>query len=158
MTTPSTSDTPSPAGKAHRLYVIVRGDLHAGLQLAQTAHVVRKFTRRFPDVGVLKGETGISDDENLIVLCEPDEPALLRRLELLECEVPLAAIETFREPDLGDELTALAIHAGVTPETALLLRQLLSSLPLALREARKLDKRASPDPDPNLSASSPPSF
>ena len=54
-----------------RLYVILRGDLPPGLMLAQTAHVVRKFTRRFPSAGVLGGETEISGDESLIVLHYP---------------------------------------------------------------------------------------
>ena len=122
-----------------RLYVILRGDLPPGLLLAQTGHVARKFTRRFPDVGVLKGgaeERETDEDESLIVLCEKDEPALHDRYLFLRWEAPLAPIVVFREPDLGDGLTAIAVHGGTTPETALLLRRLLSSLPLALREPR----------------------
>ncbi len=121
-------ETPPPTTKAlePRLYVLLRGDLPPGLLLAQTGHVTRKFTRAFPQIPV-------PDDENLVVLAEKDEPSLLRRLELLQWEVPLASIEEFREPDLDGTLTAFAVHGGVTPETALLLRKLLSDLPLALK-------------------------
>lgn len=110
-----------------RLYVILRGDLPPGLQLAQTGHVARKFTRRFPEIPAL-------EDENLIVLAEKDERALLDRYLLLRWEAPLASIEEFHEPDLAGTLTALAVHGGSSPETSLHLRKLLSKLPLALEE------------------------
>ncbi len=157
MTSTSPSKTSLTAGKAPepRLYVILRADLPSGLLLAQTAHVVRKFTRRFPSAGVLKGggqerEEDEDEDESLIVLCEADERALHDRYLFLRWEAPLAPIVEFREPDLDDGLTAIAVHGGTTPETSLLLRRLLSSLPLALREARSSMSARARIPAPEL--------
>ena len=100
-----------------RLYVVVRADLPPGLQCAQACHAARAF-RDPPDA-----------DENLIVLST-------RHDRLLQLE-QAAALEgwphvTFHEPDLGGELTAMALPG--TPEVTVILRH----LPLALRDSPQL--------------------
>lgn len=93
-----------------RLYIVVRNDIRAGLQIAQACHAAREFTLRSgEDVG-----------ENLVVLHASH--AELERLVSLHPCVP------FREPDLGGELTAAAFAGNA--------RKLLSCLPLAMRPDR----------------------
>jgi hypothetical protein len=93
-----------------RLYVVVRDDLPPGLQMAQACHVA------FEDVG-----------DNLIALHASH--ARLRELEAQAVALGLSH-QSFREPDLGGELTALALTTSARP--------LVSDLPLALRDRKKL--------------------
>lgn len=93
-----------------RLYVVVRGDLPIGLQMAQACHAAREFALKWPEVDA---------GENLVVLQAQHEGHLLRLW--LECDTYEGV--TFREPDLGDQYTAFAVTGGARP--------LLSSLPLA---------------------------
>lgn len=102
------------------VYLVVRGDLPAGLQLAQAAHAaiawaVRRLTG---DHGELWGADAAN--RRLVALSAPDEPSL---------EAVLAALGDaavgFYEPDLGGQLTAVATSLGAP----------LGSLPLALRQA-----------------------
>jgi len=97
--------------------------------LAQTGHVSRKFTRLHPEVPV-------EQDENLVVLAVPDERDLDELLLWFAWECPLVPRESFREPDLGDSLTAFAIVGTPT------VRKRLAALPLALAEP---SARAVPD-------------
>lgn len=96
-----------------RLYVVVRGDLPPGLQMAQACHVTRLFSLTYPKLQV---------GENLIVLRARDEGELLR----LWCDSGACEGVTFKEPDLGNQYTAIALESSA--------QKLLSSLPLALRQ------------------------
>jgi hypothetical protein len=99
------------------LYVVVRHDLGAGLQMAQACHAVREFTREHPADGV---------GDNLVVL-----ETSLDRLHFLAYRARVGEkcrTTAFHEPDLGGELTAVAFGAGA--------RKLLSELPLAGRARR----------------------
>ncbi len=102
-----------------RLYVIVRADLDPGDQLAQAVHAACKFSREH-DALFCAWHDG---DNNLVVLCVPTE----RDLEALLERVHAAAlvVSDVHEPDLGDELTAIAVDERVAT--------MVSSLPLALR-------------------------
>jgi hypothetical protein len=92
---------------AKRLYILVRADLPLGLQVAQACHAAREWTLAHPQVDV---------GDNLVVLHVPNQDALL--------ELTNAAPEhlLFREPDLQNEATALALPGEA--------RRRLSSLPL----------------------------
>lgn len=96
------------------LYVVVRKDLAPGLQMAQACHAAFAY-----------GFYG-SDDvgENLIALGASG--AELAALEDAASKLNLSHV-TFREPDLGGELTAIALSGSA--------RSLVSQLPLALRAA-----------------------
>jgi hypothetical protein len=102
-----------------RLYVVVRADLSPGLQCAQACHAAFEYGRN--------GAEQVGD--NLVVLSASPE----RLLALAHA----AALEewshvTFHEPDIGGELTAIALPG--TPEVMVILRH----LPLALRDRQKL--------------------
>lgn len=96
-----------------RLYVVVRNDIPAGLQIAQACHAAREFT--------LYADEDVGD--NLVVLqAAPDELA-----KLVERAIQgMCSVVRFHEPDLGGELTAAAFGGSS--------RKMLSSLPLALRD------------------------
>jgi hypothetical protein len=94
-----------------RLYVVVRADLPAGLQLAQACHATREFGLQHPgeDVG-----------DNLVVLQTSTEDELKA---LVEAAGSVCKAVAFHEPDLGDQLTAAAFGLGA--------KRMLARLPLA---------------------------
>lgn len=82
-----------------RLYVIVRNDIPPGLQLAQACHATREFGKHYPFIDV---------GENLVVLQVPNESELRSVVEA--CHGFMVA--PFHEPDLGGEMTAVAISGA----------------------------------------------
>lgn len=101
-----------------RLYIVVRDDLPPGLMLAQACHAAFEY-----------GMTGADDvGDNLVVLTA--SPARLVELEAQVCALCLSH-ESFREPDLGGELTAMALSGSA--------KLLVNDLPLAPRRARRAD-------------------
>lgn len=102
-----------------RLYVIVRADLPAGLQMAQACHALRAFVEAHPDVDAQWHRDG---GGNLVVLHARDE-AHAAELEQRATGASLACAR-FVEPDLGGQLTAIAMCGQRA-------RRLLASLPLA---------------------------
>lgn len=107
-----------------RLYVVVRGDLPVGLQMAQACHAAREFAFKFweQDVG-----------ENLVVLQAKNEGHLLRLWVENDEDGERANSVLFREPDLGNEFTAFAASGKA--------RRHLSALPLAGKAYVKPDVR-----------------
>lgn len=106
----------------NKLYVVVRGDIPAGDQLAQSCHAVAEF-------GVVSPErfaAWASAQRNLVALQAPSLTALAAIAEQLARDGIQFA--PFHEPDMGAELTALAFG----DEAA----KLVSQLPLALRQPR----------------------
>lgn len=105
-----------------KVFVVVRDDLPAGAQLAQSCHALRLFGAEHPEVDA----AWYAGSNNLVCLQVPGLAALLalgRRAA--SREIPCS---TFREPDFGGAATALALG----PSGA----RLVSSLPLALRPKR----------------------
>lgn len=92
-----------------KLYVLVRGDLSPGLQVAQAVHAATEYALRLPALA--------RSTPNVVVLSVPDEATLLRFAS------PSGFL--FHEPDVGDEATA---YAEVTTG------ERYSSLPLVGRE------------------------
>ncbi len=99
-----------------KLYVIVRNDLTPGLQCAQACHAQHLFTQRFPELARAWGQ-------NLVVLQVPNEVSL----EAVRADLEGISVVSFHEPDLDNELTAIAVAGDA--------ERLLSSFPLALRTA-----------------------
>lgn len=91
------------------------------MQAVQAAHALLAFAVENP------GLTGTwhEDSSNLVILSVPDEAALLWLIACAEHDDILCT--PFREPDLDDALTAVAIEPAGW--------RLCSSYPLALREA-----------------------
>lgn len=106
--------------KDRYLYVLVRSDLPAGLQLAQAVHGAFEFSHTHPRVM----HDWLETSNFLVVLGVPDEAALLSFHELAgayDVDVHLV-----REPDLEESATALVIGPGE-------FHHRISHLPLALK-------------------------
>lgn len=125
MTTPNTSVIPfiaaEPASNARedKLYLVTHANLSAGYQTAQVAHVVADFIMNNPEIA----KTWHITSNSVIVLEAEDSSALSELIE--EAAKRNITVQEFREPDLGDEITALAF----APSDAT--RKLLSNLPCA---------------------------
>jgi hypothetical protein len=89
--------------RATKLYAVGRRDLPAGLRTAQIGHALITWV-------LAHGQP----PDNLVVL----EVAGLAELQALAAQLPEATL--FYEPDLGDELTAIA----VAPQRRGLLREI----------------------------------
>ena len=105
--------------RARPLYLVVRADLAPVHQAIQAAHAVVRFFVREPAAALDWATTS----EVIALLSVPDEAALAaladRAVERGAAHAP------FREPDLGDSLTALALGPGRPA------RRLTARLPLA---------------------------
>ena len=81
----------------NRLYVITRRDLKRGLKIAQACHVAFESPRKLPLIS--------EEIPYMIVLEVEDEERLT---ELKERAITNTAVVSFREPDLNNQLTAIA--------------------------------------------------
>lgn len=121
-----------PASNEHKdkLYLVTHQQLSSGYQTAQIAHVVAEFTLNNPDVA----KTWHSLSNSLIVL----EAKNAEELSVLQAEAKSRGIGVteFREPDLGDEITALAFSPS--DDT----RKLLSNLRCAGRNVNEVEQAA----------------
>lgn len=100
----------------------MRADLPAGLQAAQACHAAFEFSDQHAEdtTAWLRGSN------YLIIVSVPDEYELMGLMEQAASkDIYFTAV---REPDIGDELTAVAFKPGVAAQ------KLCASLPLALRE------------------------
>lgn len=115
-----------------KIYLVTHGNLSAGYQIAQVAHVMADYIMRHPS----SASQWHSISNSLIVLEAKDASALSELQE--RAKNRSMEVQEFREPDLGDEITALAF----TPSPKV--RRLLSNLPLAgknLHNQAKLHER-----------------
>jgi peptidyl-tRNA hydrolase len=103
----------------HKLYIVVRSDISAGLQVAQSCHAVCSFAAEYPE----SWKQWHEGPNNIVCLSVPTVGALMT----LEDKAIAAEVENelFFEPDLDGEPTALALGAGA--------EKLVSNLPLALK-------------------------
>ena len=99
-----------------RLYVVGRRDLGPGLRAAQLCHAARAFAEEHPE---LEAEW-FSTSNNLVLLEVADEAALHE----LVAKATGVAVSVNREPDLDNQVTAIAI----APEG----KRFVRHLPLAL--------------------------
>lgn len=89
-----------------KLYIITRRDLKAGSQLVQSAHALTDFILEH---NVIAKEW--RDNSNyLCSLSVRDEEALFKLLDKAKSKQIKYSI--FREPDLNDALTAIALEPG----------------------------------------------
>lgn len=91
---------------ADKLYIVTRSDLPAGYQAAQAVHAARQFQALHPDL-----ERAWFERSNTIaILSAPSEEALSELASLAErLELRIAR---FHEPDIDNQLTAIAIEPG----------------------------------------------
>ena len=103
-----------------KLYLVVRADLTPGAQAVQACHAMVQFQKEHPEVD----REWFERSNYLGLLTVPSEADLQRLLAKAERRgIPAAA---FREPDLGDSLTAIALGPCQGA------RSLTRALPLAL--------------------------
>jgi peptidyl-tRNA hydrolase len=105
---------------ADKLVLITRSDLRPGQQAVQAAHAMRQFAFQHPDAD----RVWFEQSNTLALLAVPDEEAL-RRLADRADDRDLK-LSLFREPDLDNALTAIALEPGHRSQ------RLCRNLPLAL--------------------------
>lgn len=103
------------------MVLVTRGDLIPGYQAVQPAHALARFAVKFP--GAFKRWENFH--KNLVILAVRNEKELRSLLDKAE-ERRIRCVE-FKEPDIGNEMTAIALEPGV--ETY----KITSCLPLALK-------------------------
>lgn len=118
----------------------MRADLSPGQQAVQAAHALRQFVEEHPDVD----RSWFTSSNTLAFLAVSDEEALGVLYEkALDREIPVAS---FREPDRGNELTALALGPSA--------RKLVRALPLALKDEPWESPRKEVEPLTSMDVSS----
>jgi peptidyl-tRNA hydrolase len=104
-----------------KLYIVVRSDLSPGLQAAQACHGLRLFVEEHK----VEDRKWYENSNNLVLLQVPNEAELIA----LKNKANGIPASLFREPDVNNEATALALG----PEAKKLVRR----LPLLLSEKMK---------------------
>lgn len=99
-----------------KLYVVGRADLPPGLRAAQIVHAARVFAENHAE----EEQSWYDQSNNLVLLEVKDEQALLA----LAAAAAHLHVAINREPDLDNQLTAIALGAGA--------KRLVRHLPLAL--------------------------
>jgi len=103
-----------------KLYLVTRRDMQPGYQAVQSCHAMRQFTADYPerDMQWYRGSNYIA------LLSVTDEVELMRLIAAAKDNG--LRWSAFREPDVGGQITAVAIEPH--PRTS----KLCSGLPLAL--------------------------
>lgn len=119
MTIPFLPKEPVSTKHEDKIYLVTHRNLSNGYQTAQTAHAIAELLIQRPDIA---SEWYLTSN-SLVVLTAEDE----KQLHHLKTAAETAGIHTvsFREPDLLDELTAVAFCPSSST------RKILSNLPLA---------------------------
>ena len=105
-----------------KLYIIARQDISPGYQAVQGMHALRQFVKDHPDIDKEWFEKsnylGFLSVENEHALIKLAEQALAKGIKF----------SIFREPDIDNQITAIAIEPG--PKS----KKLCSNLQLGLKE------------------------
>jgi hypothetical protein len=107
-----------------KLFLVTRRDIAPGYQAVQSCHAMRQFTADHPE----RDGEWFTSSNYLALLSVADEVELMRLISLAKDHG--LRWSAFREPDVGGQITAIAIEPH--PKTA----ELCKDLPLALREWR----------------------
>lgn len=107
----------------HRLRIIVRTDLEPGPQAAQAVHAALAWQAEHPELASAWGKSS----NTVAILAAPR--AVLEELRGAAGKLGIPS-SAFHEPDMGNELTALALGPG--PKA----RRLCRRLPMAGEEER----------------------
>ena len=108
------------------MVLVTRMDIKAGYQAVQPAHALAEFATVYPKIF---GHWH-KNHKNLVILAAENESALIDLFKRSR-ELDIRSV-MFREPDLNDEVTAIALEPGDKTY------KLTSTLPLALKEKRAL--------------------
>lgn len=105
-----------------KLYLVTRRDIAPGYQAVQSCHALRQFTADHPE----RDEEWFKNSNYLALLSVEDEVELMRLIT--EAKDMGLRWSAFREPDVGGQITAIAIEPH--PKTA----ELCKSLSLVLKD------------------------
>jgi len=106
----------------NKLYIIVRSDLNPGLQAAQACHALRLFVEEHK----LEENRWFRYSNNIVLLQVPTKEELIAlAYKVVNEDIP---VSMFKEPDVDDEPTAIALLGRQA-------KKMVSNLPLALRAA-----------------------
>lgn len=111
-----------------KLIAITRRDLIPGSQAVQAAHATIQFIFEHPEMG----NDWYNISKYLVFLSVENKQELLDLVETLDQKG--IVMSKFHEPDLDNDLTAIAIEPSPTA------RRLVSSLPLMLKNAIEIEK------------------
>lgn len=112
--------------KNNKLIVVTRRDLPIGYQAVQASHASIEFQHEYPR----EAKEWHNTSNYLIFLTVKDKKAL-KNLLIKAAKKGITKTTPFNEPDLNNELTAIAFAPSEE------VRKLTSSLPLMGREYRK---------------------
>jgi hypothetical protein len=107
-----------------KIYVLVRGDISPGYQLAQSCHAALRFAVEHPEV-----TREWMDCSEYICCLSVEDPRQLKVYAYMAEQLGIK-VSRFFEPDIGDKLTAIAL------EPSKLSQNLCRGLPLALSEVK----------------------
>ena len=112
------------------MYIVTRNNIEPGLQISQSIHAVSEFLNQHP-----QEYQDWYENSNYLAILSVKSESDLKELSEKVCSLGLT-FSPFHEPDLNNELTAIA----VAPSPAA--KKLFSSLPLALKEYSTKSKSA----------------
>jgi hypothetical protein len=101
--------------------VITRSDMSPGYQAVQSMHALRQFIAEHPEID----KRWFEQSNYLGLLSVKNEQELVHLIEQARHHGICFAV--FREPDIDNEITAIALEPGLKS------KKLCSKLPLALR-------------------------
>ena len=101
--------------------MVTRNDLSPGQQAVQSMHALRQFTADHPEID----KSWFEKSNYLGLLSVNDEESLFKLIE--RAEKNNIRFSIFKEPDIGDKVTAIALEPGP------LSKKLYSNLRLALK-------------------------
>ena len=105
-----------------KLYVVTRADLSAGYQAVQSGHAAIQYIFEHPECA----KNWFENSNYLGLLAVTNEQELVALVERAQHQEIKFSI--FREPDIGNQITAIALEPGVKS------KKLCSNLKLALKE------------------------
>ncbi len=106
-----------------KVFLVTRRDIEPGYQAVQSCHAMRQFTADHPDID----HEWFKNSNYLALLSVANEIELMRLLtKAADSGFKWSA---FREPDIGGEITAIALEPSA--------KDLVKGLPLALKEVKQ---------------------
>lgn len=89
-----------------KIYLVTRSDLAPGYQAVQSCHALRQFVEEHPEID----SSWFKESNYLALLCVTDETELVRLC--VHAEQKGHKFSVFREPDIGNQVTAIALEPG----------------------------------------------
>ena len=105
-----------------KLFLVTRRDISAGYQAVQSCHAIRQFTNDHPEI-----DCEWFKNSNYLALLSTTNEIELMKLIIAAKEAGIR-FSIFREPDVGGEITAIALEPH--PKSS----EICKGLPLALKE------------------------